>query len=46
MWVLETHSLYGHSIFKDISFLEVLNWFTVYSQTEICVEIIFTSRDW
>ena len=34
------------SAFKDISFLEVLNWVTVHSQTEKCVEIISTPRDW
>ena len=33
------------STFKDIAFLEVLNWVTVHSQTEKCVEIISTSRD-
>ena len=32
--------------FKDISFLEVLNWVTVHSQTEKCVEIISTPCDW
>ena len=32
--------------FKDISFLEVLNWVTVHSQIEKCVEIISAPRDW
>ena len=32
--------------FKDISFLEVLNWVTVHSLTEKCVEIISKRRDW
>ena len=31
---------------EDISFLEVLNWVTFHSQTEKCVEIISTRRDW
>ena len=30
------------STFKDISFLGELNWFTVHSQTDKCVEIIPT----
>ena len=34
------------STFKDISFLGVLNWVTVHSQTDKCVEIIPTPRDW
>ena len=34
------------STFKDISFLEVLNWVTVHNQTEKCVESISTPRDW
>ena len=34
------------SIFRDISFLEVLNWVTVHSQTEKCVDIISTPSDW
>ena len=34
------------STFKGISFLEVLNWVIVHSQTEKCVEIISTPRDW
>ena len=34
------------STFKDISFLGVLKWVTVYSQTEKCVEIISIPRDW
>ena len=34
------------STFKDISFLEVLNWVKFHSQTEKCVEIISTRRDW
>ena len=33
------------STFIDISSLGVLDWFTIYSQTEKCVEIIFTLRD-
>ena len=28
------------STFNDISFLEVLNWVTIHSETEKCVEII------
>ena len=34
------------STFKDISFLGVLKWVTVHSQTEKCVEIISTPLDW
>ena len=34
------------STFKDISFLLVLNWATVHSQTEKCMEIISAPRDW
>ena len=34
------------SIFADISFLEVLNWVKVHSQTEKCVDIISTPSDW
>ena len=33
------------SIFNDISVLEVLNWVTVYSQTEKYVENISTLRN-
>ena len=33
------------SIFKDISFLGVLNWVTIHSQTEKYVENISTPRD-
>ena len=32
--------------FKDFSFLWVLNWVTIHSQTEKCEEIISTRRDW
>ena len=34
------------STFRDIQFLEVLNWIRVHSQTEKCVKTISTSRDW
>ena len=34
------------SIFNDISFMEVLKWVTIHSQTEKCVEIISAPRDW
>ena len=34
------------STFKDISFLEVLNWVTVHVQTEKWVEIASTPRNW
>ena len=33
------------STFNDISFLDILNWVTVLSQTEKCKEIISTPRD-
>ena len=33
------------STFKDISFLDMLNWVTVYNQAEKYVEIISTPRD-
>ena len=46
MWVLKTYDQVTKSTFKDISFLGVLKWVTVHSQTERCVEIISTPRDW
>ena len=33
------------STFKDISFLGVLNWITIHSQTEKYVEIISSPRN-
>ena len=34
------------STFRDIQFLEVLNWVRVHSQTEKCVKTISKPRDW
>ena len=33
------------STFQDVSFLGVLNWVTVHSQTDKCVEIISAPHD-
>ena len=33
------------STFQNVSFLGVLNWVTVHSQTDKCVEIISAPRD-
>ena len=41
-----TKNIFKKITIKVISFLGVLNWVTVHSQTESCVEIISTPRDW
>ena len=41
-----TENIFKKITIKVISFLGVLNWVTVHSQTESCVEIISTPRDW